>query len=112
MTEVDPLEVAAWRMAVGDLPSEDLPEIATDALVRGVDSAALLILAGQSSDDVRESADLFRAALDELCIDLPDPDSALWRLVRIIARSIVAGRISPANGATEIWRAYHRAKDS
>lgn len=77
VAEVDPLDVAAWRMAMGSLASEDRPEIATDALVRGLDGPPLRILAGQSRDDVRASADLFRVAVDELGIELPDGDDGI-----------------------------------
>jgi hypothetical protein len=112
VSEADPLEVAAWRMAAGSLPSEELPQVATEALVRGRDSPALRVLAGQSTDDVRDSADLFRVALDELGIDLPDPDSAHWRLARRAASDIVAGRISPGSGATELRRAYGKVRDN
>ena len=112
MTEADPLEVAAWRKAAGSLASEDLPEIATEALVRGLDSPALRVLAGQSRNDVRDSADLFRVALDELGIDLPDADSAQWHLARRTAGDIVAGRIGPARGATELWLAYLKVRDN
>jgi hypothetical protein len=104
--------MAAWRLAVGSLPSEDLPEIATGALVRGLDSPSLRILAGQPRNDVRESADLFRAALDELGIDLPDADSAQWHLVRGAARDLVAGRVTPADGASELLLAYFKVRDS
>jgi hypothetical protein len=99
-------------MAVGSLASEDLPEIATEALVRGLDSPALRVLAGQSRDAVRDSADLFRVALGELGIDLPDADTAQWRLARRTAGDIVAGRIRPARGATELWLAYGKVRDS
>jgi len=34
VSKANPLEVAAWRMAAGSLASEDLPEIATEALTR------------------------------------------------------------------------------
>ncbi|HEY2794762.1 MAG TPA: hypothetical protein VGJ28_20545, partial [Micromonosporaceae bacterium] len=112
MTEPDPLEVAAWRLAIGDLPSEDLPAIATEALLGGLDSPALRVLAGQSRYDVRDSADLFRAALDELRIELPDADSAHWQLARRIAGDIVAGRITSARGAAELWITYTAVRDS
>ena len=112
MTEADPLEVAAWLTAVGSLASEDLPEIATEALVRGLDSPALRVLAGQSRDDVRDSADLFRVALDELGIDLPDADNARWHLARSTASGIVAGRIGPARGATELSLSYGKVRDN
>lgn len=112
MSEADPLEVAAWRVAAGCLASEYLPQIATEALLRGLDSPALRVLAGQPRGDVRDSADLFRVALDELGIDLPSPDSAQWLLARHTAGQIVAGRISPARGATELWLAYGKVRDS
>jgi hypothetical protein len=99
-------------MAARSLASEDLPEIATEALVRGLDSPALRILAGQSRDDVRDSADLFRVALDELGIDPPDADSAQWHLARRTAGDIVAGRIRPARAATELWLAYLKVRDN
>jgi hypothetical protein len=90
VTEADPLEVAAWLAAVGRLASDDLPKIATEALVRGLDSPALCVLAGQARWDVRDSSDLFRDALGELGIEFPDADRAQWHLARRAASDIVA----------------------
>lgn len=112
VTDADPVEVAAWQMAAGDLRSEDLPEIATEALLRGLDSPALRLLAGQSRADVRDSADLFRTALDELGIDLPDADTANWNLARRTASKIVEGRTEPGRGANALWMVYDRVLDS
>ena len=113
MIEPDPLEVAAWRMAAGELRSEELPGLATDALVRGIDSPALRILAGQAPSDVRESADLFRRAVNELDVNVPDAEQARWHLVRMTAQHIVDGRINPAAGASDIWMmGYLHVEDS
>lgn len=113
MIEADPLEVAGWRMVNGELRSEDLPQLATDALVRGLDTPSLRVLAGQDPADVRDSADLFRRALDELGVSLPAHDEAAWSLARMTAQGIVDGVVSPAVGANEIWgSAYHRVDDS
>jgi hypothetical protein len=112
VTEADPVEVAAWRMAVGRLASEALPEIATEALVWGLDSPALRVLAGQARWDVRDSSDLFRVALDELSIEVPDADRAQWLLVRRTAGEILAGRITAACGASELWLAYETVRDN
>jgi hypothetical protein len=103
VTEADPLAVATWRVAAGSLPSEDLPEIATEALVRGRDSPALRVLAGQSRDDVRDSAELFRVALDQLGIDLPDADSAQWHLARRTAGDVVAESGPPVVPPNSGW---------
>jgi len=112
MAEYDPVEVAAWQMAVGRLASERLPELATDALVRGLDSPSLRELAGQSSGDVRDSADLFRVALRELEFEVPDAETAEWRLARKVATEVTVGTTSPAHGANELWRTYHSVKDN
>lgn len=111
--EADPLEVAGWRMMTGELRSEHLPELAANALVRGLDSPSLRILAGQRPADVRDSADLFERALDELGFTVPAPDEAAWSLARVTAQQIGEGVISPVAGADEIWRsAFHRVEDS
>jgi hypothetical protein len=61
---------------------------------------------------VRDSAELFLVALDELGIDLSDADSALWRLAKRAAGDKIAGRVEPASGATELWRAYLKVRDN
>jgi hypothetical protein len=111
MTDVDPLALAGWRAQVGDLPSEDLPRLATEALERGLDSPSLSELAGQNPRDVRDSRDLFIRALEELNLPAPDPTTAIRLLVRSTAAQIVAGDISPQNGARWLWQASDRVED-
>lgn len=87
-----------------------MPDLATDALVRGLDSPSLRQAAGASPRDVDEARALFLTALSELGIDVPREQEALWRLVRDTAARIVAGDVSPYDGAAWIWRkAYNRA---
>jgi hypothetical protein len=101
---VDPLEVASWHWAAGDIRAEDLPDVATDALVRGLDGPALRVLAGENRDDAQGLRDLFALALAELDYPLLDQDSAQWQLIRLIARAIDAGSVDPGDGANQIWR--------
>jgi len=112
VVKVDPLEIAAWELVAGELRSEDLPALASDALVRGVDSPTLGELAAQSSSDVRTSADLFREVITELGIELPDLDEALWNLVRSTVRGVVDGDVPPGIGARKIWRWAWDVEDS
>lgn len=100
---MDPLEVAALQLATGTLPSERLPDLATEALSRGLDSPALRELAGASPRDVREAGDPLVVALGELGITLLDVQPALWRLVRHTATEIVRGDLAPYDGASWIW---------
>jgi hypothetical protein len=92
---LDPLEVAAILMALGDQPSEDLAGLATDALVRGFDSPALRQAAGSSPNDPREGADLFKTALEELGVSAGNEQEALWSLARHVAGQILTGGRPP-----------------
>lgn len=106
--DVDPLQLACLRLSTDDQPSEDLPAIATDALVRGIDSPYLRRAAGASASDVREARDLFVIALEELGYSAPAEQEALWRLVRDACERIVAGELDPYTGARRIWRWRYR----
>lgn len=101
---VDPLELAALRLAIGEQPAERLPGIATDSLVRGVDSPSLREAAGMSPNDVRDTTDIFEKALAELGIDIPSEHDALWRLIRYCAEQIVDSDLQPREGAGWIWQ--------
>ena len=103
--EPEPLELASWEMTLGELVLEELPNLGADALVRGLDSPSLRLLAGQTHyDSPLDSRDLFVAALDEMGIEeLPEVDAA-WRLIRLTAARIVAGTIDPLEGSDYIWR--------
>lgn len=100
---MEPLEVAALRLAAGMLHAERLPDLATDALVRGLDSPALRELAGTSPLDVRDGQDLFVLALDQLGIPVLDEQQALRQLVIYTAGRIVTGELMPYDGAHWIW---------
>jgi hypothetical protein len=105
---LDPLELAALRLALDEQPSEDLPAIATEALVRGLDSQALREAAGTPSADVRDARGHFIDALEELGYSIPGEEEAVWRLVRHTAEQIVQGDITPYDGASWIWRSAYR----
>jgi hypothetical protein len=99
----EPLSRVAALLVLEKQATEALPDVAADALVRGLDSQSLRELAGASASDVRESQDLFWRALGELGIERPAADQARWWLVVAWARDIVEGRMSPFAGARLIW---------
>lgn len=101
---MDSLEVASWHWVTGDLRADELPDIATDALVRGAESPTLRVLAGENRDDAQSLRDLFALVLEELNYPLLDRDGAQWQLIRLTARAIVAGSVDPGDGANQIWR--------
>jgi len=106
---METLRLVAAKLVTGDQPSEELPTVATEALLRGLDSPALAVAAGARPSDVRDARDLFHAALKELGIGLPDEQQALWLVTRDVLERIVAGTLNPVAGAEWIWtRIYYR----
>lgn len=78
------------------------PDLATDALVRGVDSPSLRQLAGARADDGWVCDQLFRDTLDELGIITPDERTARRLLIRSVELDVVRGDLAPILGAIDI----------
>jgi hypothetical protein len=75
---------------------------AADALVEGIDSPSLRILAGLStadSDDVRQAAMYLERALGELGMRYPSTEELEREYARRIAHEIVSHKRSPYDGA-------------
>lgn len=94
---------AVLLSVLGEQPLESLPGLATDALVRGVDSPSLRELAGTPERAHEDARDLFITACHELGIAIPTPDQARWSLAYEWAQAIVAGELTPIDGARRIW---------
>jgi hypothetical protein len=102
----------AARYVVGDALVDDLPPAAVDALVRGVDSPGLALLAGANSkEDPAEVRSLFLAALAELQIPLPAKRCAAELLKVSYAHKVLAGIWSPRTAARKfvhVQQTLHR----
>jgi hypothetical protein len=99
----DRLTRVAALLVLEKQPTEELHEVATEALVRGLDSPSLRELAGTPASDVRDARDLFWQAMSELDIARPTRHQAGWLLVAAWAHDIVDGRVAPYEGARRIW---------
>jgi hypothetical protein len=97
------LELAACRVALGLLGSDDLARVGAQALALGCESPSLRILAGLPMIQVDEARAAFDRALAELNISMPNERAAIMRLAREAARGIVSGAISAYVGAKRIW---------
>ena len=94
---------ALWRM--GELRPEDLPNIACDALERGLDSRALRYLAGLQRPTSRDIGKAFDEACSQLGI-APATDEAveqkeIWnatQIARRISAQILNGTLDPVEG--------------
>lgn len=102
----DPLATIRLVMAslvAAEQPTEDLPDLAAEALAMGIDSPALRELAGTPSAAVRDARDLFMEAAHELGVEPPTEAEARRRLARHWASQIVDGSVTPIEGAGRIW---------
>lgn len=87
--------------------SQDLPKLATDALVADWDSPTLRVLAGRpASDYYLDLGDLLAKTLQELGREVPSALEARWNLVQFFAWQIVTGERSPIEGARRIERIH------
>ncbi len=98
------LEEVAWLYQVGQMPPEDLPMAAAQALAVGEESPTLCELAGLSRHaDPRDIHDAFEQALEELGIALPDYPLARRYALHRLATSVVAGEVVLADLASDEW---------
>jgi hypothetical protein len=96
------LAVAKW--VLGLLPSNELPDFATQALESGLDTPALRQLAGELQPTMRDARPIFKKALAQLGITLPSRPDAGLIIARHYAKEISDGTLSPYEGARRIWR--------
>ena len=99
----DRLEVAAAKVTLGLIPSENLTDVAVLALEDGCDSPSLRILAGLTVAEADEARELFEHVLVELNSELPSKRDAVMRLARETAKGILSGTVAPCEGAKQIW---------
>jgi hypothetical protein len=94
----------ACRYRADEICPEDLPMIAAEALVAGLDSPTLCELAGLPRNaDTRDIRDAFEQALGEIGIDLPDRGLARRHALRRVAARLIDGEIAPADLTTDDW---------
>lgn len=91
----------------GVVTSEVLVDVAVQALVDGLDSPSLRVLAGTPHLEAPyEAPELCKWAMAELGIQPSDPMGARVTLPRSIARTIVSGSLDEGRGAREFWLAF------
>ncbi|MFB7368444.1 hypothetical protein ACFC0D_01135 [Streptomyces sp. NPDC056222] len=86
--------------------SDRLIQAGLDALMAGVESPSLAMLAGLLRSEEPEAPALFDQVLEELGLLFQppaDPRAAKWAMAYWIAGQIVDGSLDPATGAHLIW---------
>ena len=104
---VEELQVVARRLVLGEVLSDVLPDAATEALSRGVESPALVELACLSARDVRagvaDARGLFEMALAELGLAMPSKNDARKAVRRQAAQRLASDAPVTADCLHEIY---------
>jgi hypothetical protein len=79
--------------------------LACDLLVAGAETPTLMELAGESPTQLlhADAVPLVRQMLAELGVAPVEASRALWVVVRDIGRRMIAGTLSPEDGARSLW---------
>lgn len=97
----------AIREALNEIVGADkLIDAALRALISGVESPSLPLLAGLSRHEEGEAHDLFRAVASELNLEPPTPldtRAERWSLVRWLCESIADESVEPEVAGRLIW---------
>ena len=83
--------------------SEQLPELATQALEDGLDTPSLRLLAGEFNPVMSEVGPLYENVLKELNLELPSQQEAYYAIAKYYSKQIVNSELSPYDGAKKIW---------
>ncbi|MFE0133074.1 hypothetical protein ACFWY6_16100 [Streptomyces sp. NPDC059037] len=86
--------------------SDRLIQAGLDALIAGVESPSLAMLAGLLRGEEPEAPELFGQVLEELGLAFhppADPRAAKWAMAHWIADQIADGSLDPATGTHLIW---------
>jgi hypothetical protein len=93
---------AQWTLEM--VPPEQMPDHATDLLVRGIESPAVIELAGMVRPSFWEVSPVVERAFREAGLPALSREEALWRVAYATARSILDDLTAPREGATLLWQ--------
>lgn len=99
------LHGSAILSALNILDEASLPALAARLVADGLESPALIELAGIPTGNESDIRRLFAGALVELGISIPDSHEALHGYAHDQSCSLLAGEISPYECAKAIWHA-------
>ncbi len=92
--------LALWTLEL--LDSDQIPDVATLALQRGIDSQQLRVLAGTIPTPGASLRESFSSALQNLGVRLPPRDGATRVLAKCLALQILDRTLDPIDGARKM----------
>jgi hypothetical protein len=92
------------RWILEEIAPDELHVAATELLVQGIESPALVELAGLYGASYWSAAPVVARTFAEAGLRPISREAALWRLAYWTASRVVAGATSPLEGAGTLWR--------
>jgi hypothetical protein len=92
-------------LITGLLLPENTVWLACDLLMAGVETPAVVELAGESPTQLTlgDAVPLVRQVLAELGVEPVDTTQAAWVVARGVARQMITGDLPPEDGAATLW---------
>ncbi|AHI01926.1 hypothetical protein KALB_8569 [Kutzneria albida DSM 43870] len=103
--------LAIERMAGDEVDADLLIRAGLDAVLAGVDSPSLGVLAGLGEQERSEAAGVFDGVVAELALAPGlghDPTSDRWTLVRWLARLVAEDELDAVTGARRLAECWHK----
>ncbi len=97
------LSLLAARFRLGQLRSEELPNVGAHLLDRGIDTPAVRSLATTHAPTLAEAHDLLASALGDAGQDVPTEREAHWLILNDALERIVRREVDPGEGAYNVW---------
>ncbi len=106
MNPYKPFDVSLSLWSLGILHSEELPEVATEAICQGIESPTLVQLASMSQEPQPELHGMFEQSLKELGLRKPSVSEAINLVVSAYAHQVCDDNVEPIYAAKAIWNLY------
>jgi hypothetical protein len=90
------------QFELGKATIHDLSDWATEILLQGKDTRAVVLLAGITQAESDEIYPLLHKIADDLGVQFPSAEKIKLAQARLIARDIVEGRVEPNDGCDQI----------
>ena len=106
------LQMLAAKYALNMLSTDEMPRIATELLVEGIEGQSVACLAGSIQSDLpAERRELFEAILKECAIAVPSRLEAAHTLKLYFAKQVAHHQLDPVEGAAMIVDLYYKVEE-
>ena len=101
---IDALRLLASQVVLDRVEIDEVPKLAQDLLVEGLDTLSLRVLAVLLPNEREQIRPLFERVLSESGVEPPSAETASLLVADEIAAGIIDGKVSPSEGCRALER--------